>query len=116
MKGYKSDNFADRISRAAAAKKTALKHLTSRPGPDDPAVQERAAARREIVKAREARAEERKAAQAAREAQKAAEEAERLVALQREAEEEAERQRELELQQKAARDARYAAWKSRAKR
>jgi Family of unknown function (DUF6481) len=113
MKGYKGNDFADRIGRATAAREAALEHFKARPSADDPAVLERAAARREIVKAREARAAERKAAQLALEAQKAAEEAERLAAQKLEAEAEAERQRELERLQKEARDARYAARKAR---
>jgi hypothetical protein len=116
MKGFKNNDFADRIGKAAAAKEAALKHFKSRPGPDDPAVQERAAARQEMIKAREVRAAEKKAAQAALEAKRAAEKAERLATQQREAEEAAERQRELERQQKEARDARYAARKARVKR
>ena len=115
MKGFKGDNFGERLNRAAAAKQSALKNFNSRPPADDPAVLARAEARRELVKAREERAAERKAAQLAREAEAAAAEAERLAALQREAEAEAERQLELEREQKAARDARYAARKARKK-
>ena len=98
------DSFQDRVGQAAEAKRKALEKLKSRP-PVDEAV---AAARLEAARQREARAEEKRAAKA--EKAKAAEE-ERAAEQAKAAESEA--QAPTEAERKAARDARYAARKSR---
>ena len=47
MNAFKNDNFNDRLAAAANAKKAALERFrAARPGPDDPAVLERQAARK----------------------------------------------------------------------
>jgi hypothetical protein len=109
LAAYKDKSFSERLSTAADAKRTALERFRAKPGPDDPAVAERRAARQAIAIAREARAAERREALAAEAAAKAAREAEtaRLAA------EQTERDAALEAERKAARDARYAARKAR---
>ncbi len=116
MPGFK-DNFGDRMAASAKAKRAVLERFQARPGPDDPAVVEREAARQAVIAAREARMAERRAvrdAEAARiaEAQAAllAEQKAREAALAQAAAEEAARQR---AEQKRERDARYAARKKR---
>jgi hypothetical protein len=113
MSGFKEPNFADRQKAAMEARKNILAKFKSQPGPDDPAVKARAAEREAQAavraKAKEAREVE-KAAQQARQAEEAAAEAVRLA---REAEEATLAKAALEAQQKAARDARYAARKKR---
>ena len=101
------DSFQDRVGQAAEAKRKALEKLKSRP-PVDPAVAEaRAAAARQ----REAKAEEKRAAKA--EAARAAEEA-RAAEAAKAAEAAASAPKALtEAEKKAARDAKYAARKSR---
>ena len=101
------DSFQDRVGQAAEAKRKALEKLKSRP-PVDPAVAE---ARAEAARQREARAEEKRAAKA--EAARAAEEAKAAEAA-KSAEAAASAPKALtEAEKKAARDARYAARKSR---
>ena len=111
MSGFKEPSFADRQKAAQEARKSILNKFRSQPSPDDPAVKARQAAR-------EALAAERTKAQLAREAAKAErkrleeEEAAKAAALiLREKEEALARQAALEAEQKAARDARYAARK-----
>lgn len=98
------DTFQDRVGQAAEAKRKALEKLRSKP-PVDPAV---AAERQEAARQREARAEEKRAAKA--EEAKAAESA-RAAEAEAQAAEAASAPTEAE--RKAARDARYAARKSR---
>lgn len=101
------DSFQDRVGQAAEAKRKALDKLKSKP-PVDEAV---AAARQEAARQREAKAEEKRAAKA--EAAKAAEEAKAEEAA-KSAEAAASAPKALtEAEKKAARDARYAARKSR---
>ncbi len=101
------DSFQDRVGQAAEAKRKALDKLKSKP-PVDPAVAE---ARAEAARQREAKAEEKRAAKA--EAAKAAEEA-RAAETAKAAEAAASAPKALtEAEKKAARDARYAARKSR---
>ncbi|HEX8623863.1 MAG TPA: DUF6481 family protein [Allosphingosinicella sp.] len=97
------DSFQDRVGQAAEAKRKALEKLRSRP-PVDEAV---AAARLEASRQREVRAEEKRAAKAekARSAEEARAAAQEKAASAPPPATEAER--------KAARDARYAARKSR---
>lgn len=98
------DSFQDRVGQAAEAKRKALEKLRSKP-PIDEAV---AAARQEAAREREARAEEKRAAKA--EKAKAAEGARAARAT---AEATAAISPPTEAERKAARDARYAARKSR---
>jgi hypothetical protein len=101
------DTFQDRVGQAAEAKRKALDKLKSKP-PVDPAVAE---ARAEAARQREARAEEKRAAKA--EQARVAEEA-RSVEAAKTAEAAASAPKALtEAEKKAARDARYAARKSR---
>ena len=97
------DSFQDRVGQAAEAKRKALEKLRARP-PVDEAV---AAARREAARQREARAEEKRAAKAQ------AAEAARAESSKAAAEAAAAPPPRTEAERKAARDARYAARKSR---
>ena len=107
------DNFNDRKEAAANAKRALLARFKAQPGPDDPAVQQRMAERAAIAEAREARMAERRVAREADEARKAEEARAAQVAAAAAAAEAAARARELAIEQKAARDARYAARKAR---
>ena len=109
MAAYKDKGFSERLSTAADARKAMLERVRAKPGPDDPAVVERRAARQAISVAREARVAERKAAREAEVAHQAAREAEAA----RQAAEQADRDKALEAERKAVRDARYAARKAR---
>jgi hypothetical protein len=113
----------ERLSRAADAKKAMLTRFRAVPGPDDPAVAERRIEREAILKAREIRTAEREAAKKTREAEMAAQaarEAELAAQAEREAAEKAAKAAAdqvefdalLAAEQKAARDARYAARKA----
>ncbi len=117
---FKGNKFNERQSASADAKRAVLAKFQSRPPADDPAVQARAAERRAIAEAREARMAERRIEREAEAARKAAErlaaeaaDAERRKADEARAVEEARDAALLKLQQKAARDARYAARKAR---
>ena len=107
MKSYKDPSFQDRIGRAAEARQKALDALRAKPRPDA----ETLAARKAAQEARDAAAAEK------REAKKAAEAAARAdAAAAREAEAAAVAAAPApptEAERKAARDARYAARKSR---
>ncbi|KIZ43854.1 MULTISPECIES: DUF6481 family protein [Rhodopseudomonas] len=113
MSGFKEPSFADRQKAAMEARKSLLEKFKAKPGPDDPAVLQRQAER-------EAQAVTRAAAKLARDAAKAeklkldAEMAEQAAAekLRLEAEKAAQ-ELALQAEQKAARDARYAARKKR---
>jgi|SRR5580700_1977693 hypothetical protein len=118
MSGFKEPDFLKRQEAAAIAKKAALEKFRAKAA--DPALADR-------LTERTVRAVDRKAIKAAREAEKAltkareterAQQAELEAALQAERAkaEGAQRERELEAKQKVARDARYAARKSRSKR
>lgn len=118
MAGFKQPDFIERREAAAKARKAALEKFRAKAA--DPGLAERLTARRvraaerDAIKTRreieraESKAREAERAQAA--ARDAAIEAERAMA------ESAERERTLQAEQKAARDARYAARKSRSKR
>jgi hypothetical protein len=126
MSFLNANSFLDRQAAAAKARKEMAEKFLSRPkyDPNDPAVLEREAKRREILEARARREEERQrrkaeaeAAEAARRAvdEAARQETLRLEALAREVEEatgRAELER-LEYEKKLERDARYAARKDR---
>ena len=116
MAGFKEPGFADRQKAAQQAKQNILNKFRSQPGADDPAVTKRRAEREAIAatraQAKEAR-EAAKAEQKRREEEAAAAAAAQLL---REQEEEAARQAALEAEQKAKRDARYAARKAKGKK
>jgi hypothetical protein len=102
------DSFQDRVGQAAEAKRKALEKLRAKP-PVDEAV---AAARREAARQREARAEEKRSAKAEK-AEAAARSVEDAKAAAAEAQAAAVPPPPTEAELKAARDARYAARKSR---
>ena len=89
-------NLQDRQNASAEAKKAMLEKFRASPGPDDPAVVERRAAREAMLAERAARAAQREAAKRAHEAELA---------------EQAEREAAALAEQKAARDERYKARK-----
>lgn len=100
------DTFQDRLGQAAQAKQKALDALRSRPPVDEQVVAERQAAQARKDAAKAEKAEARRAAIAAERARKAAAAAEAANAP----------PPPTEAEKKLARDARYAARKSRAKR
>ncbi len=111
MSGFKEPDFADRQKAAQEARRNLLNKFKSQPAPDDPAVLQRRAEREAIAARRDEARQARETAQAEqkrRDEEAAAAEAIRLA---REKEEEVERLAALELEQKAKRDARYAARK-----
>lgn len=120
MKGFKEKTFTDRLKEAASARQAALERFRARPAADDPAVVKRTEERLTIAAAREARAAEREAAKlveaAARAERETVEKAEREARERREAVEKLIRDAAGAAERKAARDARYAARKSRQKR
>ena len=108
MKSYKDPTFQDRVGRAAEAKQKALEQLKSKPPVDEALVAQRQAARL----AREAAEREKRAAKLAAEQEaKAAKAAAAQAEIDRADAAKAAMPTEAEL--KAARDARYAARKSR---
>jgi len=117
MNGMKQKDFGERLNAAKDAKQAMAAKFHQRPGPDDPAVAERQAARAAVSAARDARVAEREAKRliensrisAEREAfaVEQAEQERRAVA------EKAASDARLEAERKAARDARYAARKAR---
>ena len=116
MIAYKKDSFNERLTSAAKAKTAMLEKFRARPGPDDPAVIARQAEQAAIEAAREIRMNERKATRAAEAIRLAAEKAAEAVALAAKAREdearvaeEAARAATRAIEQKAARDAKYAA-------
>ena len=118
--GTHKDDFNERRSAAAAAKRTMAAKFRAQPSPDDPAILERRTALKAIGDAREVRHAERKAAREAEAARQVAEQAARIAeqAAQDAAQvarrgEEAARKADLEVERKATRDARYAARKAR---
>lgn len=116
MSGFKEPGFADRQKAAQQAKKDLLNKFRAQPGPDDPEVAKRRAEREAVAAARTKQKMEREAAEAERkrrEEEAAAAEAARIA---REKEEEEARLAAQELEQKAKRDARYAARKNRGKK
>lgn len=119
--GFKDPDFQQRQTSAATAKKTMMEKF--RAASEDPGVAERQAARLAANEARQERIARREAAKQARAAEQAAEAAraaERAAEAERETErlkaameaDEAEREFLLAAEQKAARDARYAARKA----
>lgn len=117
---FKGDNFRDRATAAAEARKAQMERFKAAPKPDDPRILALAAERLAIAEAREVRNAERarlKAEQAALEAEaarlRAIEEARLAEEARQRAIEERARQLQLAADAKAARDARYAARKAR---
>lgn len=119
------DTFGDRLQAAAKAKQALLERAKAKA--NDPALAEKRAAhaalaaereKREAQRSAEKRAAEERAAAERAAAEAARHEAERLEAERRETEERAEADRLVALaaEQKAARDARYAARKARQKK
>ena len=104
MRSFKDPSFQDRIGSAAEAKKKALDNLRSKPPLDEKLVAERQAARLKRDEAAAARRTARKSADQAAKDSKAAEQ---------EAQAAAASALPTEAERKAARDARYAARKSR---
>ncbi|MDR3435468.1 DUF6481 family protein [Telmatospirillum sp.] len=130
MKSYKDATgkrdvgFSDRLTTSSAAKKNELERYRTSLVTDDPAFAERQVARHAASAARDARTAERKAARLAVAAREAAEKVARVANEAREAQEKATqfaseqadaeaRAIALAVQQKANRDARYAARKVR---
>ena len=106
---HKQAQFGDRLQAATKAREAMLNRFKARPAGDDPEVVARQAARVAQAQARAQRTSEREAARAAQ--------AEALAAQRAADAKEAERRRaEAETEQKLARDARYAARKSRTRR
>lgn len=124
LRNSSNDSFAERRKTAADAKRQLLAKFASAPKPDDPAMQERRAARDAVAIAREARRAEREALRVAENerilmeaaALAAAAEADERAAAearQREANERISRVVADEAARKAERDRRYAARKAR---
>jgi hypothetical protein len=116
MAGFKEPGFTDRQKAAQQARQNILNKFRSQPGADDPAVIKRQAEREAIAAARAKAKEEREAAKAEqkrREEEAAAAAAAQLLCEQEEA---AARLAALEAEQKAKRDARYAARKAKGKK
>jgi hypothetical protein len=116
LTAYKDKGFSERLSTAADARRVMLERFRTKPGPDDPAVIERRAARQAISAAREARVAARQAALEAEAARQAAREVEAALEAEaaRQAAEQADHDAGVEAaDRKAARDARYAARKAR---
>lgn len=111
MSGFKEPSFADRQKAALQAKQNILNKFKAAPGPDDPDVKRRQAEREAQAAVRAKAKEAREAAKAEAKVREEAAAAEAKAALAREKEEEVARLAALELEQKAKRDARYAARK-----
>lgn len=111
MSGFKEPGFADRQKAAQEARKNILNKFRSQPGPEGPRVKARQAEREAFAAARAKVRSAREATKAER--SRLAEEAASAAAARRLREEEeiVARQSALEVDQKASRDARYAARK-----
>ena len=121
MSGFKDRGFRERLSTASNAKRATTTNFLQRPGLDDPAVIRRKAGRVAVSDARDARRAERDARRLADEVRITAErEAHARAAAEKKAAEEertaaesAQSDAARMIEQKAARDARYAARKAR---
>ena len=113
----KDKDFGERLSAARDAKQAMAAKFRKQPGPDDPAVAERRAARAAVSAAHEARIVEREEQRRAESARLAAEQEAQAVELaaqeERAAIEKEANDARLEVERKAARDARYANRKAR---
>ena len=113
MSSNKDQQFTERLSTAASARRAMLEKFQARRTVDDPAARERRAAQEALRAARETRRAEREAARRAmqerlsaeRLARKAAEREQRQAQEAREAAERAEREAALERERRAAREA-----------
>ena len=119
LMAFKGDNFKDRATAAADARKKLAERFKAAPKPDDPRVQALAAERKAIAEARDIRQAERMRQKAEEEVLraeetrlKAIEEARAAEDARRRAIEERAKQLQVAAEQKAARDARYAARKA----
>ena len=116
MRGFKQPGFAERQKAAMQARENLLQKFRAQPTADDPEVARRRAEREAIAANRARLKQEREAAKAEqvrREEEAAAAEAARIA---REKEEAAARQAQIEAEQKAKRDARYAARKAKGRK
>jgi hypothetical protein len=120
MATFKNATFDERRNAAEAAKKAKLEKFRALTAQIDQGAAERLATRQEIVAARDVRAAEREAAQMVNKVRAAEDQAAREIVLKAEqaerdakAAEQAERELASAAERKAARDARYAARKSR---
>jgi Family of unknown function (DUF6481) len=112
MKDFNDRNFGSRLAKASEAKLAMLRRA-QKPSPDDPMVLQRKAERAALVAAREARNEEKARAALERAAREEAEKIEQAAIRARKAREEADMAVASQAEQKAIRDARYAARKKR---
>jgi hypothetical protein len=126
QKGFREKSYGDRLGEAARAKQAQLERARAKSPANDPEFAARQESRRLTGLAREVRQEERRQAKLAALEREAAEriaaDAARAIALKAEAAarevelaERARREKEREVEQKAARDIRYAARKARRK-
>jgi hypothetical protein len=117
MRSFKPQGFNERLEAAAKARAAALEKYKARPGEDDPEIMKLRAQQKEIAEAREKRdaekAERKRKEAEERAAKEAAEKADRERAARRAAIEAVIRGEALAAEQKAKRDARYAARKAR---
>ncbi len=116
MSGFKEPGFADRQKAAAQAKKELLNKFRTQPGHDDPDVAKRRAEREATAASREKARLAREAAKLEAKQREQEAKAAEAVRIAREKEEEAALQVANEAEQKAKRDARYAARKDRGKK
>ncbi|MFY0612515.1 MAG: hypothetical protein JXQ99_13360 [Hyphomicrobiaceae bacterium] len=117
MRDVKGNSLNDRLENKMQARQALLDRLSKMPKPDDPEVLARKAERAAAAERRRIAKEEREAARAQAERERLEREAAEKIAEAEEAarlaREEADRQVALLAEQKAARDARYAARKKR---
>lgn len=117
MRDVKGNSLNDRLENKMQARQALLDRLSKMPKPDDPEVLARKAERAAAAERRRIAKEEREAARAKAERERLEREAAEKIAEAEEAarlaREEADRQVALLAEQKAARDARYAARKKR---
>ena len=110
MKSYKDPSFQDRVGRASEARQKALDNLRAKPPLDEAVVAERQAAR---LKREAAEADKRAARKAAEQQAREAKAAEKAAQAEAAAKQAAVAPPRTEAEKKLARDARYAARKSR---
>ena len=117
MRDYKGTNLSDRLKNSKQAKQLLLQKASEAPKPDDPTLAAQRAAAQAKAMAREAERLQRIEAKAAAAREKAEQKAAAVAALAEEekrlAQQTAEQQAAKAAEQKAARDARYAARKKR---
>ncbi|MBN8913377.1 MAG: hypothetical protein J0H65_15230 [Rhizobiales bacterium] len=112
MKYFNDKFFGERLQTASEARLAMLRRA-KKPSADDPKVLQRTAERHAIVAAREARKEAKARAAAEQAAREETEKAEQAALAARKAREEADLAVAAQAEQKALRDARYAARKKR---